>query len=124
MKDKIAELETKYNLSILHYEKSDAALQQKVQNLENEKKNVSMVLKLYEDERKQFKDKEFNQNELESKLSEVRYLLEKQANDHHKEIERLNRDYAQNISNIKQFAESVKRNSYYVLTLFKGEKIT
>ena len=104
----MSELEAKQNHLILHYEKNEVALQQKVESLENEKKNVALVLKLYEDERKQFKEKELNQNELQSKLSEVRYLLDKHQNDHRNELERVRAEYAQILTNTKSLSESVR----------------
>ena len=92
-------------------------MQQKLQSLENDKKNVSMVLKVYEEERKQYKDKELNQNELQSKITELRYLLEKQTGDQRREVDKVHHDYTQTINNIKSLAESVIKSFAYTEVL-------
>jgi len=91
----------------LHYEKNDAALNQRVQNLESEKKNTSLILKLYEEERKQHKEKVQGQSELQVKVTELKEVLEKQGDEHRKEVEKIHQDYAQKISNLRFFSESV-----------------
>jgi len=92
----------------IHYEKSDSTLQQKVQNLENEKKNLTAITKLYEDERRQYKGKEMEQTDFQSKVNELRDLLDKQGGDHRKELDFLHKEYAQKINNMKYFGESEK----------------
>ena len=120
LKEKLIDLETKYSSVSLQYEKNDVTQQQKIQNLENEKKNISLVLKLYEDERKQYKDRELNQNELQSKLNEVRYLLERQSGEHRKEIEKVQQENTLVINNLKALAESVSLYIIFIPLKFLG----
>jgi len=108
LREKTVQLEKKCNQTVLHYEKQDVILQQKTLNLENEKNNISLVLKLYEDERKQYKEKEFNQNELQSKITELRYLMDKQSNDHRVELERVHSEYKQTVTTLTKLFESEK----------------
>ncbi len=110
----MVDIETKYNQTTLHYEKNDSSLQQRVHTLENEKGNLNSVLKLYEDELKQHKERELNQNELQAKISELRYLLDKQTGEHRKEVELIRNEYEGSIKNIKLLAESVKWTSLLV----------
>ena len=106
----------------LHYEKNDAALNQRVQNLESEKKNTSLILKLYEEERKQHKEKVSGQSELQGKVTELKDVLEKQSDEHRKEIEKIHQEYAQKITNMRFFSESV--NSLFYWRLIFQEKTT
>ena len=43
---------------VLRYEKHEFSFQQKINHLENEKQNLNVMIKLYEDEKKQLKEKE------------------------------------------------------------------
>jgi len=108
LKEKVVELDAKCNNVTLHYEKNDATLQQKLQNLENEKKNLTVIAKLYEDERKQYRGKEIEQTDFQSKINELRDLLDKQGDDHRKELDKIHKEYAQKINNMKYFNESEK----------------
>jgi len=108
LKERIAELDSKYNSAVLKYEKNEIALQTKVQNLETEKKNMAVMLKLYEEEKKALKDKEATEYELHSKIGELRYIVEKQKEEHQKEIEKIHHDYALTIKNFKKLSETVK----------------
>ena len=64
-------------------------------------------MKLYEDERKQYKEKELNHNELQSKITELRYLMDKQSNDHRAELEKVHAEYKQTITTLTKLFESV-----------------
>jgi len=116
LKEKVVELDAKCNNVTLHYEKNDATLQQKLQNLENEKKNLTVIAKLYEDERKQYRGKEIEQTDFQSKINELRDLLDKQGDDHRKELDKIHKEYAQKINNMKYFSESVRvLKSFFVI---------
>jgi len=108
LKERVVDIEAKYNQTTLHYEKNDSSLQQRVHTLENEKGNLNSVLKLYEDELKGHKERELNQNELQAKISELRYLLDKQTGEHRKEVELIRNECEGSIKNIKLLAESEK----------------
>jgi len=108
LKERLTDIEARYNQTTLHYEKNDSSLQQRVHTLENEKGNLNNVLKLYEDELKQHKERELNQNELQAKISELRYLLEKQTGERRKEVELIRHECEGSIKNIKLLAESEK----------------
>ena len=120
----MVDIEAKYNQTTLHYEKNDSSLQQRVHTLENEKGNLNSVLKLYEDELKGHKERELNQNELQAKISELRYLLDKQTGEHRKEVELIRNECEGSIKNIKLLAESVKsfERVKVLLTFLKRRK--
>jgi len=108
VKEKLHEIESKYNQSTLFYEKNDGALQEKIQNLENERVHMNQILKFNEEELKSFKEKELNQNELQAKITELRFLLDKQSGEHRKEVERIHNEYNEAIKNIKMISASEK----------------
>lgn len=88
-------------------------MQQKVQNLENEKNHLGLVLKLYEDERKQQKERQPDQSDLQTKLDGLRYVLENQKDENRKAIEKVHYEYRQTINNMRLLAESVRTISLY-----------
>jgi len=123
LKEKLSEIDIKYNQTAIYYEKNDAALHQRLQTLEEEKKNANVVLKLYEEERRNFKEKENTQHELQAKLAELRHILEKQTHEYKREIDKVHHEYTETIQNLKSYHEAVRIIWEIVwLTLFYKDK--
>jgi len=111
LKDKVSDIDIKYNQTAIYYEKNDAALHQKLQSLEEEKKNSSVMLRFYEDERRSFKEKEQTQHELQAKVAELRHVIDKQTNDHRREIDKIHYEYTETIQNLKSYNDK-ERHSF------------
>ena len=67
-----------------------------------------MMLHLFEEERKQFKEKESNQGDIQGKMTELKLVLEKQVTEHKAELEKVHNEYKQAINNIKIQAGAVR----------------
>ena len=65
------------------------------------------MIKLYEEEKKQLKEKENFEFELHSKIGELKFMIERQKEDHRKDTEKLHYDYNITITNLKKIFDTV-----------------
>ena len=100
-------MDNKYNQMVIRYEKNELFFQQRINHLDSEKRNLSVMMKLYEEEKKQFKDKENLEFELHSKIGELNFRVERQKDDHKKELDKLHYDYNIIIINLKKIFDTV-----------------
>lgn len=107
MKEKLSDCDIKYNQTAIYYEKNDAALHQRLHSLEEEKKNTSVMLRLYEDERRNFREKEQTQHELQAKVAELRHVIDKQTNDYRRDLDKVHSEYTETIQNLKSYHDNV-----------------
>lgn len=100
-------MEAKLQQASFKSEKAEFALNQKVQQLENEKKNLSAALKVHEEEKRVFKDREAKDHELAHKVKDLTSQLSKIKDEHKSEIDKIHHDYKLTITNMRTLHTSV-----------------
>ena len=100
-------MDNKYNQMVIRYEKNELSFHQKINLLDSEKKNLGVLVKLYEAEKKQHKEKENVEFELHSKIGELKFRVERQKDDHKNELDKLHYDYNITIANLKKIFDTV-----------------
>lgn len=83
---------------------------QRCKELESEKVDLESLVKKYEDEKRQ--NREMGDFELHLKISELKSTLERQRDDHRKELDHLNVEYDKSLKDLKVIYESVSKQNF------------
>lgn len=105
LREKLSETELLHKELQLKFEKGNIDMVQSFRDLQNEKSNLEILLKKYEDERKQ--NRELYDYEMHLKMNELKSMNDKLKEDHRNELENLNAEYDKSLKDLKSIYESV-----------------
>ena len=93
----------------LQFEKNHLHYNSTFNEIENEKSNLEMVIRRFEEEKRQQKD--IMEYEIQLRISELKSNQERLKDEHRKEVEKISREYDKSLKDLRAIYEDEKKIS-------------